>query len=176
MTLSSLHRYYHHRHDSAAVADTTAGRYRYHYRCHWHCLIRRHHTLTPASGEMACVMPALPPPPPSSHPQPSPPPPSPPPPSPPPPPSHLDCAGPVAPLEIAPLVTPVGYEVIPLLRGGKKKRRIGARNFTYVCVHDLDKYTCSECHGSGLCEVQPLMLATPVNRHHNDPACRPLPT
>mmetsp|Transcript_103923 Transcript_103923/g.299227 ORF Transcript_103923/g.299227 Transcript_103923/m.299227 type:complete len:231 (+) Transcript_103923:1327-2019(+) len=101
---------------------------------------------------MACVMPALPPPPPSSHPQPSPPPPSPPPPSPPPPPSHLDCAGPVAPLEIAPLVTPVGYEVIPLLRGGKKKRRIGARNFTYVCVHDLDKYTCSECHGSGLCE------------------------
>jgi hypothetical protein len=72
-------------------------------------------------------------------------------------------------------VTPVGYEeeVIPLLGGGKKKRRIGARKFTYLCVHDLDKYNCSECHG---CEVQPFMLATPVNHHHKDTACRRLPT
>jgi hypothetical protein len=72
-------------------------------------------------------------------------------------------------------VTPVKYEeeVIPLLGGGKKKRRIGARKFTYFCVHDLDKYSCSECHG---CEVQPFMLATPVNHHHNDTACRRLPT
>ena len=60
-------------------------------------------------------------------------------------------------------VTPVGYEVIPLRDGGKKKRRIGARNFTYLCVHDLDKYNCSECHGSRLCEVRPFVLATPVN-------------
>ena len=75
-------------------------------------------------------------------------------------------------------VTPVGYEeeVIPLLGGGKKKRRIGARKFTYLCVHDLDKYNCSECHGSRLCEVRPFVLATPVNHHHNDPAWRSLPT
>jgi len=73
-------------------------------------------------------------------------------------------------------VTPVGYEVILLRGGGKKKRRIGARNFTYLCVHDLDKYNCSECHGSRLCEVRPFVLATPVNHHHHDPAWRSLPT
>jgi hypothetical protein len=73
-------------------------------------------------------------------------------------------------------VTPVGYEVILLRGGGKKKRRIGARNFTYLCVHDLDKYNCSECHGSRLCEVRPFVLAIPVNHHHHDPAWRSLPT
>jgi hypothetical protein len=73
-------------------------------------------------------------------------------------------------------VTPVGYEVILLRGGGKKKRRIGARNSTYLCVHDLDKYNCSECHGSRLCEVRPFVLAIPVNHHHHDPGWRSLPT
>ena len=71
-------------------------------------------------------------------------------------------------------VTPVGYEeeVIPLLGGGKKKRRIGARYFTYLCIHDRDKYNCRKCHGSRLCEVQPLVLTTQVKHHHRDSASR----
>eukprot|EP00620_Florenciella_sp_RCC1587_P000081 CAMPEP_0182600944 /NCGR_PEP_ID=MMETSP1324-20130603/91235_1 /TAXON_ID=236786 /ORGANISM="Florenciella sp., Strain RCC1587" /LENGTH=151 /DNA_ID=CAMNT_0024818853 /DNA_START=168 /DNA_END=623 /DNA_ORIENTATION=- len=98
-------------------------------------------------------------------------------PPPPPPPSDLDCTGSVAPgaMMMHP-VTPVGYEVILLRGGGKKKRRISARNSTYLCVHDLDKYNCSECHGSRLCEVRPFVLAIPVNHHHHDPAWRSLPT
>ena len=44
------------------------------------------------------------------------------------------------------------YETVALEGGGYKRRKVGAKKWSYMCEHDRQKSACKECGGSSVCE------------------------
>ena len=56
-----------------------------------------------------------------------------------------------------PLVSPAAtvngeYEEVPTANGGYKRRRVGAKQWRWMCHHGRQRSTCKECGGLSICE------------------------